>query len=597
MGQALGRTSADRPVGPISLRARRRPITGRPERVGAFRGRSARDESTDPPLPSTHRRSACLAAGGLRGSIVAPTRAGTHEPCRRDPCIRLRTDRRSRPSRPFRPPTQSIGDGPHEHSARHRHHSPDLHRAPARSGQRPGHRARRRGLRPGRARCVTARSTAGRRSSSRSPTSTMSQAVVSLARETGPRAGGPQRRAQRRRPQRHARAGSSSTSRDMKALDIDVEGRTAWCETGLTAAEVTERRRARTGWPSASVTPVRSGSAGSRLGGGVGYLVRKFGLTIDDVLAAEVVTADGRAALEVDADHHPDLFWAIRGGGGNFGVVDALQVPAPRAARDRRRHADPARDAETCRRLHRRVPRRRPTSCRRSPTSCPARRCRSSPRSTTASSSIFGLITYAGDPADGRAGGRAAPRAGDAAGRHVHRAAVRGDVPAGGCRLPPDGGVADDVHRPGRSTTSQHGSWSGWQKSDASMRVAQLAGARRRDGPRPRRCDGVRPSVEPDHGQRRRLLRGPEDDRRCASVGRRVRRRPRTGRHAAPTSTSCSTRARSASAPPIRATTWDRLAAIKARYDPTNLFRLNQNIPPVDRGRRPGPAARAAQAS
>ncbi len=62
------------------------------------------------------------------------------------------------------------------------------------------------------------------------------------------------------------------------------------------------------------------GIGGITLGGGVGYLVRKYGLTIDDLLAADVVTADGQV-LHVDAEHHPDLFWAIRGGGGNFGVV------------------------------------------------------------------------------------------------------------------------------------------------------------------------------------------------------------------------------------------------------------------------------------
>src|SRR3712207_9002529 len=58
----------------------------------------------------------------------------------------------------------------------------------------------------------------------------------------------------------------------------------------------------------------------STLGGGIGYLVRKHGLTIDDLLAAEVVAADGEL-LRVDAETHPDLFWAIRGGGGNFGVA------------------------------------------------------------------------------------------------------------------------------------------------------------------------------------------------------------------------------------------------------------------------------------
>src|SRR5690606_26244725 len=59
---------------------------------------------------------------------------------------------------------------------------------------------------------------------------------------------------------------------------------------------------------------------GITLGGGIGYLVRKHGLTIDSLLAAEIVTADGQL-LRVDAENHPDLFWAIRGGGGNFGVA------------------------------------------------------------------------------------------------------------------------------------------------------------------------------------------------------------------------------------------------------------------------------------
>jgi len=61
------------------------------------------------------------------------------------------------------------------------------------------------------------------------------------------------------------------------------------------------------------------------LGGGIGYLVRKHGLTIDDLVSAEIVTADGEL-LRVDAESHPDLFWAIRGGGGNFGVATRFQV-------------------------------------------------------------------------------------------------------------------------------------------------------------------------------------------------------------------------------------------------------------------------------
>ncbi|MEU1395127.1 LLM class flavin-dependent oxidoreductase [Micromonospora zamorensis] len=69
------------------------------------------------------------------------------------------------------------------------------------------------------------------------------------------------------------------------------------------------------------------GVGGLATTGGVGYLARRHGLTIDHVVAAEIVTADGRL-LRVDDEHHPDLFWAIRGAGGNFGVVTALELEA-----------------------------------------------------------------------------------------------------------------------------------------------------------------------------------------------------------------------------------------------------------------------------
>ncbi len=124
----------------------------------------------------------------------------------------------------------------------------------------------------------------------------------------------------------HSVVGHSTTDggividlRDMARIEIDAPGRTAWIETGATASQVT-----------AALAPhdlvIGFGDAGSvgvggiTLNGGIGFLVRKFGLTIDSVLAAEVVTADGRH-LHVDAEHEPELFWALRGGGGNFGVV------------------------------------------------------------------------------------------------------------------------------------------------------------------------------------------------------------------------------------------------------------------------------------
>ena len=124
----------------------------------------------------------------------------------------------------------------------------------------------------------------------------------------------------------HSVAGHSTTEggivsdlSDMKMLEIDPVRRTAWAETGLTAGEYTAAA-ARHGLATGFGDTGSVGIGGLTLGGGVGFLARKHGLTIDDLLAAEVVTADGDL-LYADEETHPDLFWAIRGGGGNFGVA------------------------------------------------------------------------------------------------------------------------------------------------------------------------------------------------------------------------------------------------------------------------------------
>jgi FAD/FMN-containing dehydrogenase len=141
--------------------------------------------------------------------------------------------------------------------------------------------------------------------------------VIRLARESGlelaVRSGG------------HSVAGHSSSDgivldlSAMKAIDVDVENRTVWAETGFTAAEFTNATAPhRLGVGLGDTGSV--GIGGITLGGGIGYLVRRHGLTIDDLIAAEIVTADGDLVY-LDEDAHPDLFWAIRGGGGNFGVA------------------------------------------------------------------------------------------------------------------------------------------------------------------------------------------------------------------------------------------------------------------------------------
>jgi FAD/FMN-containing dehydrogenase len=362
---------------------------------------------------------------------------------------------------------------------------------------------------------------------------------------------------------------------DMKAIDIDLEARTAWAEAGLTAAEYSAAA-----WEHGLATGFGDtgsvGIGGITVGGGVGYLARKHGLTIDALVAADVVTADGEL-VRVDADHHPDLFWAIRGGGGNFGVVTRFQF---------RLHDVPSfvggmlilpaspeviagfiAAAET-------APEELSTIANVMP--CP-------PMPFVAEEHhgklvVFALMACAGDPA---ASERAlAPFRGLA----TPLADMLKPMPYPEIYGPED----DDYHPlaitrtmfveridiPVAATIVEH-----LEASDAAMRVAQL-----------RVLGGAMARVPADatafaHRDSRIMVNiatfyeGPTDrDRRAAWVGAfaAALRQDDHGAYVNFLADEGEERIRAA----YPGATWDRLTEIKGRYDPANLFRLNQNIPP-----------------
>jgi FAD/FMN-containing dehydrogenase len=399
--------------------------------------------------------------------------------------------------------------------------------------------------------------------------------VVSFARETGielaVRSGG------------HSNAGHSVCEggivldlSTMRALDIDVAQRTAWAETGLTAIELTKATSAH-GLAVGFGDTGSVGIGGITLGGGVGYLVRKYGLTIDSLLAADVVTAAGQL-LRVDAENHPDLFWAIRGGGGNFGVatrfkfqlhpVDTivggmLMLPATPDV-----IASFISAAETA-----------PDELSTIANVMPAPPMPFIPAEKHGQLVIFAILTHA---SGGAAGERAvAPfRALATPIADMIRPMPYPEI------YPPDDDsyhptavartmFVDTIDRPVAETIVDR-----LQASNAAMRVAQL-----------RVLGGAMARVPADatafaHRTSRIMVNvaafynGPEDRgvrETWVSDFAAVLRQGDNGAYVNFLSDEGEARIHAA----YPGSTWDRLVAIKRRYDPTNLFRLNQNIPPV----------------
>jgi FAD/FMN-containing dehydrogenase len=109
----------------------------------------------------------------------------------------------------------------------------------------------------------------------------------------------------------------------MKGIRVDPAARTARAEAGVLWGEF-DRETQLHGLATVGGIVTHTGIAGLTLGGGIGWLTRKYGATVDNLLAVDLVTAEGEL-LTASADEHPDLFWGIRGGGGNFGVVTSFE--------------------------------------------------------------------------------------------------------------------------------------------------------------------------------------------------------------------------------------------------------------------------------
>ena len=380
----------------------------------------------------------------------------------------------------------------------------------------------------------------------------------------------------------HSGSGHSSVDggividlRDMKAAVIDAAAGTAWAEGGMTAAEYSTAVGAfglATGFGDTGSV----GIGGITLAGGIGYLTRKYGMTIDSVLGAEIVTADGEI-LHTDDESHPELFWAIRGGGGNFGVVTRfryrlhpvrqilgglLMVPATADVIVRLMEAaDGAPEALTA-----------------IVNVMPAPPLPFVPAEHHGALVAMILLCYAADPDDGARVVAPLKAAATPIVDMIRPMSYPEIFPPEDASYHPTAVgrtmFVDRIDRASAETIIDFLS-----RSDAPMRVAQL-----------RALGGAMGRVPSDatafaHRQERVLVNvaafysGPDDrPRRDAWTEEFAGAldQGRKGRYVAFVNDDREPQVRAA----YPEATWTRLAAVKARYDPSNVFQLNHNIPP-----------------
>ena len=340
-------------------------------------------------------------------------------------------------------------------------------------------------------------------------------------------------------------------------------------------------RRARTASRPASATRAPSGIGGITLGGGVGYLVRKHGLTIDNLLAAEVVTADGEL-LRVDAEIAPgpvlgdprrrrqlrrrDAVPASACTRSSTIVGGMLVLPATPEVIDgvHRRGRGRAGGALDDRERHAAPP--MPFVAARA--SRPADR--------------DGVARLRGRRRGRRARARAVPRARDAARGPGPADAVPGDLSRPSRTATARRGVAHDVRRRARPARRRRRSSSGiaastrarWRSPSCACSAARWRGCR---PTRPRSPTADRRIMVNVAAMYAGADERPVHDAWVAEPGRRAAPPATT----APTSASSATRARRASARPTRARRGTGSRRSRPRYDPDNVFRLNQNVPPA----------------